>query len=355
MNNRSQRKTNEKKIQKKVVWITGGGSGLGKAMALEFARNGAKVVISGRRENILKETVREIERENSQGLAIQCDVSKEEEIIEAVSQIVNSFGRLDVAIANAAVPMTGKIEELKHEEWKRIFEINVIGLAMTAKHALPELRKTKGRLVLVGSGASMLASPNFSAYTSTKYAMRAIGQTLSMELYKSGVSCTNIYPGYMSTEFAQIDNDGEISSEKQKWDNSYTWSPEKSAQVCINPKLKDLKSISDELRVLEESIRNLIMQKNQLKKDIEILTEQKLDKKVLIEIYSDFKKLFDDFNFEEKQTAVRLLIREIELKIHKDHPEDAKIKMALWNYTTTEPILLTELNSSSLRRIRLHR
>ncbi len=81
----------------------------------------------------------------------------------------------------------------------------------------------------------MLASPNFSAYTSTKYAMRAIGQTLSMELYKSGVSCTNIYPGYMSTEFAQIDNEGKISSEKQKWDNPYTWTAEKSAQVCINP------------------------------------------------------------------------------------------------------------------------
>ena len=122
-----------------------------------------------------------------------------------------------------------------------------------------------------------------------------------------------------------------------------------------NPKLKDLKSISEELRVLEESIRNLIMQRNQLKKDIEILTDQNLDKKVLIEIYSDFKKLFDDFNFEEKQTAIRLLIREIELTIHKDHPEDAKIKMALWNYTSTKPILLTELNSSSLRRSWLRR
>ncbi len=225
----------KKKFENKVVWITGGGSGLGKAMAIQFARNGAKVIISGRRENKLNEALQEIEKECSQGLAIQCDVAKEEDIVNAVSRIINSYGQLDIAIANAAIPITGKIEELKHEEWKRVFEINVIGLAMTAKHSLPELRKTKGRLVLVGSGGSMIASPNFCAYTSTKYAVRAIGQTLSMELFKSGVSCSNIYPGYMSTEFAQIDNDGKVSSEKQKWDNSFTWTAEKSAQACISP------------------------------------------------------------------------------------------------------------------------
>ena len=223
------------RFENKVVWITGGGSGLGKAMAVQFAREGAMVAASGRRKDKLEATVREIEQEGGQGLAVLCDVAREEDIINAVSQIINSFGQLDVAIANAAVPMTGKIEEIKKEEWKRNFEINVIGLAMTAKHALPELRKTNGRIVLVGSAGSMLASPNYIAYTSSKYAMRAIGQTLSIDLYKSGVACTNIYPGYMSTEFAQIDNDGKVNSAKKKWDNAFTWTTEKSAQDCITP------------------------------------------------------------------------------------------------------------------------
>ncbi len=223
------------KFKEKVVWITGGGSGLGKALAIQFAREGAKVVISGRRENKLIETVREIVKENAEPLAIQCDVSKEEDMINAVSQIINSFGQLDVAIANAAVPMTGKVEDISQEEWRRIYDINVIGLALTVKIALPELRKTNGRIVLVGSAGSMLASPNYIAYTSSKYAMRAIGQTLSIDLYKSGVTCTNIYPGYMSTEFAQIDNDGKVSTAKQKWDNSFTWTAEKSAKDCITP------------------------------------------------------------------------------------------------------------------------
>jgi site-specific DNA recombinase len=125
--------------------------------------------------------------------------------------------------------------------------------------------------------------------------------------------------------------------------------------IKSSPKLKDLESISNDLHRIEESIKNLSMQKNQIKKEIDILTEQNLDKDVLIKIYSDFTNLFDKFNFEEKQTAIRLLLREIEVTIHKDHPADAKIKMALWNHTSTEPILLSELNSSSLRRTKLRR
>ena len=130
--------------------------------------------------------------------------------------------------------MTGKVEDISQEEWRRIYDINVIGLALTVKYTLPELRKTNGRIVLVGSAGSMLASPNYVAYTSSKYAMRAIGQTLSIDLYKSGVTCTNIYPGYMSTEFAQIDNDGNVNSAKQKWDNPFTWTAEKSAKVSMS-------------------------------------------------------------------------------------------------------------------------
>ena len=117
-------------FQNKVVWITGGGSGLGRAMAIEFARQGANVAVSGRREQNLIDVVTEIEKNNSKGLPIICDVSKEEDIINAVAQIVENFRQLDVVIANAAIPMTGKIDELTKDEWKRVYDINVIGMAM---------------------------------------------------------------------------------------------------------------------------------------------------------------------------------------------------------------------------------
>ncbi|MBT4482280.1 MAG: SDR family NAD(P)-dependent oxidoreductase [Candidatus Latescibacteria bacterium] len=218
----------------KAVWITGGGSGLGKAMALEFAREGAMVSVSGRRKDKLEATVREIEIEGGQGLVVPCDVSQEEQIIVAVSTIIKNFGRLDIAIANAAYSVTGSIEKLKAADWRRQFEVNVFGAAMIAKYTLPELRKTRGRLALVGSASSLATVPGFGVYASSKYALRALGQTLSIELHGSGVSCTLLYPGYMETEFAQIDNQGQFDPKKKKQnENLYSWSTEKSAKVSI--------------------------------------------------------------------------------------------------------------------------
>jgi NAD(P)-dependent dehydrogenase (short-subunit alcohol dehydrogenase family) len=182
--------------KRKSVWITGGGSGLGKAMALECARLGALVAVSGRRADRLEETVRDIESQGGSGLAVPCDVSQEKQIITAVDHVINKFGSLDVAVANAAFPLKGEIETLEADDWRRQFEVNVIGAAMTAKHALPELRKTKGRLALVGSGASLATVPMYGAYCASKYALRALGQTLAMELHGSGLSCTVLYPGY---------------------------------------------------------------------------------------------------------------------------------------------------------------
>ena len=217
----------------KSVWITGGGSGLGKAMALEYARMGAWVAVSGRRADRLEETVGEIENQGGSGLAVPCDVSQEQQIAKAVDQVINRFGSLDVAVANAAFPLKGEIETLKVDEWRRQFEVNVIGAAMTAKHALPELRKTKGRLALVGSGASLATVPMYGAYCASKYALRAIGQTLAMELHEKGVSCTMLYPGYMNTEFIQVDNSGHFDPNKKKVVNRFMTSAEKSAKACV--------------------------------------------------------------------------------------------------------------------------
>ena len=217
----------------KSVWITGGGSGLGKAVALRYAHLGARVAVSGRRADRLEETVRKIESQDGSGLAVPCDVSKEEQIAAAVEQVTYRFGALDVAVANAAFPLKGNIETLEANDWRRQFEVNVIGAAITAKHALPELRKTKGRLALVGSGASLATVPMYGAYCASKYALRAIGQTLAMELHGSGVSCTVLYPGYMDTEFIQIDNSGHFDPNKKKVINRFMWSAERSAKPCV--------------------------------------------------------------------------------------------------------------------------
>ena len=105
--------TRQNSYKRKSVWITGGGSGLGKAMALEYARLGALVTVSGRRVDRLEETVQDIEKQGGSGLAVPCDVSQEDQVISAVSIIIKNFGRIDVAVANAAFSATGYIEKLE--------------------------------------------------------------------------------------------------------------------------------------------------------------------------------------------------------------------------------------------------
>ena len=96
-----------------VVWITGGGSGIGKALALKYAQNGCKVAISGRRVERLEETVKAIDSAGGTGLAVPCDVSIEADNAAAVEKIIAAFGRLDIAIANAGFGVRGRIENLR--------------------------------------------------------------------------------------------------------------------------------------------------------------------------------------------------------------------------------------------------
>jgi NAD(P)-dependent dehydrogenase (short-subunit alcohol dehydrogenase family) len=191
-----------------VVWITGGGSGIGRAAALEFARQGADVAVSGRRVEKLQSVVADVERLGRRGMAVACDVCDEEQIAAAVEAVVGELGKLDVALANAGYSVAGAVEKLSASDWRRQFDVNVVGTALTARHALPHLRETKGRIGLIGSVAGFICSPKLAAYNASKYAVRALGQTLSLELAGSGVSCTTVHPGFVESEIAQVDNSG---------------------------------------------------------------------------------------------------------------------------------------------------
>ncbi len=216
----------------KVVWITGGGSGIGAAMALEFARQGADVAVSGRRAEKLAEVVAGIEKLGRRALAVSCDVTQEASVEGAVSQVVGHFGRLDVAVANAGFSVGGKVEGLGDAEWRRQFDTNVFGALNTIRHALPALRRTSGRMVLIGSVSGLVFMPGFGAYQASKAALRAISATLSAELHGSGVSCTLINPGFVESEIAQVDNTGKFHAERQdKRPMQLMWKAEDAARV----------------------------------------------------------------------------------------------------------------------------
>jgi NAD(P)-dependent dehydrogenase (short-subunit alcohol dehydrogenase family) len=219
-------------FENKIVWVTGGGSGIGEAMAMEFANQGAKVAVSGRRKERLDSVVATIGPERS--LALPLDVTDEEAVHAAALKIQSHFGGLDVAVANAGYGVAGRIEKLTAEDWRRQFDVNVVGLTTTVRAALPLLRERGGRVALLGSVMSQLTMPGNGAYSSSKYAVRAIGQTLSMELAGSGVSCTTLHPGFVESEIGQVDNGGVFDEQrKDPRPQRFMWTSARAAKVCV--------------------------------------------------------------------------------------------------------------------------
>ncbi len=221
-------------FKRSVVWITGGGSGIGRALALRFAHEGADVVVSGRRVSKLDEVVSTIEAQGGRALAVPCDVCDVAAVRAAVRSVVERFGRLDVAVANAGVGVTGAFTALSDADWRRQFDVNVFGLANAAREAIPELQKTKGRLVLVGSVSGMMGAPGTSAYTASKFAVRGLGLTLAQELYGTGVSCTLVHPGFVATDISRVDNDGTFHPDRPDTRPSVLlWTPDHAAKVVL--------------------------------------------------------------------------------------------------------------------------
>ena len=180
--------------QENVVWITGSSSGIGRAMAYEWARLGYKVALSSRRKELLDKVADEIRNSGGEALVIPCDIMEETAIENAVQHIIDVWGRLDVVVANAGFGVFGSIDKLTAKDWNRQLQGNVTGLALTVKYALPYLKKNNGRIGLVGSVGAYLPNPNLGAYGASKAAVHSIGQTLQVELMGTGVSCRRCIP-----------------------------------------------------------------------------------------------------------------------------------------------------------------
>lgn len=218
----------------KIIWITGASSGLGKFMAYEFARQGAKLALSARRKDQLHEVLKVVESFGAEGLVVPCDVLMEEEIEKAVQVIQAHFGKLDVAIANAGFGVVGKIKNLSKEEWRRQLDVNVIGLALTVKHAFPLLKESRGSIVLIGSVATYLPNPGVGAYGASKAAVHSIGQTLQIELKGTGVNCTVIHPGFVDSDIARVDNQGVFHADNvDPRPANLMWPTDKAAKVMV--------------------------------------------------------------------------------------------------------------------------
>ncbi len=224
-----------KNIDELVVWITGGGSGIGKAMAFEFATRNCKVVVSGRREERLQEVVEQLGKMGSEASAVVCDVTKDKSVRTAIEYVVGKYGRLDIVVANAGFGVGGMFEKISSEQWRAQMDTNVVGVAVTLREALPELRKNGGRAAVVSSVMGKFALAGSAPYCASKHALMGLCNCLRQELAGTGVSLTNLLPGLVESEIYQIDNDGVYHSDwKDRRPTKLKWPADKAAKVMVD-------------------------------------------------------------------------------------------------------------------------
>jgi NAD(P)-dependent dehydrogenase (short-subunit alcohol dehydrogenase family) len=193
----------------KVVLITGGTSGIGAATAKAFAAAGAKVVVSGRREEEGKKVAGEIG-----GHFVKADVSKEDDVRKLVAETVAKYGRLDVAFNNAGVEWMGSVAEVTEADYRKVFDVNVWGVLAAMKHQIPAMLKTGGGAVInTSSIAGHNGMPGVSVYTASKHAVEGLTKAAALEYAKQGVRVNAIAPAAIVTEMFERFAGGERSEQ----------------------------------------------------------------------------------------------------------------------------------------------
>ncbi|CAA9247340.1 3-oxoacyl-[acyl-carrier protein] reductase [uncultured Coleofasciculus sp.] len=190
----------------KVALITGAGSGIGQAAALLLAKEGAKIAALGRTEDELQETVAQIQDAGGEAIPVSADISQPQQMQQAVQQIENQWGRLDIVFANAGINgVWAPLEELEPEEWDKTININLKGTFLTVKYAVPHLKKQGGSVIVTSSvnGTRIFSNTGATAYSCTKAAQVAFTKMVALELAEHRIRVNVICPGAITTSIQE--------------------------------------------------------------------------------------------------------------------------------------------------------
>ena len=201
-------------LKGKVALVTGASSGIGEAAARALAQRGAAVTLVARSEERLGFIVREISAAGGQALAVKTNVTDKDSVRDTVERTVEQFGTLDVLVNNAGLGLSGRVAELRSEDLRYVFEVNMLGPLNCVQAALPHMRRG-GRIINVSSVVGKRAIPTVGGYCATKFALNALSDSLRVEVADRGITVSSVYPGTTRTAFRE--NSRRTKDEKRGW------------------------------------------------------------------------------------------------------------------------------------------
>lgn len=217
----------------KAVVITGGSSGIGKALAEVFGKNGSRVLITGRNKADLERAVTELQEKGVEAAGFQADVSQVEDNQKMAAEAIRLYGRIDVLVNNAGISMRALFEEVQLEVIRKVMDINFFGVIYATKACLPEIIRNKGSVIGISSIAGYRGLPGRTGYSSSKFALNGFLETLRTEMLKKGVHVLTACPGFTASNIRKrsLTTDGSPQEDSPREEDKMMTAEECAAHI----------------------------------------------------------------------------------------------------------------------------